>query len=355
MPTNRLARALAPLLLLTVSLLATALCAELVLRLLGYHGAPQTVIGNSRPVDDPILDWRYQANSETRIGRITYRFNGAGFRDLDREPEKRPGIQRVVVLGDSVSLGTGVEWQSVFAAAIQSRIGDRFEVINIAQGGLNTPQEVHLFEQSGLLYEPDLVVLNFVLNDCDFYTRLEAAKRYAADRDSKIGVFFDIPIDPRLKRTLKSSALIYFVKGRFEELMGRLSGVEEVDYFQQIWASEENRRKVTTGFDRLASLGAEHGFDVLVMIWPLIADYQPYGFAGIHHWVEQAAKERGFAVIDLLPSFSRFPYRDLQVTAEDNVHPNALGHRIAADAFSEWFATWQSARLGRSPASQSLQ
>lgn len=322
--------------LLSASLCISAGAGEAILRILGYHGAPQAWVSGIYGVDDPILDWRYVPNSEFSVGTVRYKHNSAGFRDVDHAVEKPVGIKRIVVVGDSVTEGYGVEEKSVFSRRIQSHLGDQFEVITIAAGGLNTPQEVHLFEQEGLRYKPDMVILNFVLNDCDFYTTLRGAERYNADKDSRIGLF-NLPISPALKRLLKSSAFIYFVKEHVEDLKGRIMGVEETDYFTGIWSQNENRGKVVNGFGRLAVLQREYDFDVLVIIWPLITDYGNYGFESIHRWVQEQAKERGLSAVDLLPSFSGLRYRDLQVTAEDNVHPNALGHKIAAEAFLAWY------------------
>lgn len=321
--------------LLFVSLFISALAAEVILRILGHHGAPQLSISNIYPVNDPVLDWRYVPNSEHRLGRVIYKYNSSGFRDVDHMVEKPPGVTRIVVVGDSVTEGHGVQSTSVFSHLLRSPLDDNFEVITIAAGGLNTPQEIHLLEQEGLLYKPDLVVVNFVLNDCDFYTNFKGILRYTAEKDSRIGLL-NVSINPELKRLLKSSALIYFVKERMEELKGRLLETETTNYFSDIWAEEENRNKVVEGFRKLEALGEENDFDVLVIIWPLITDYSHYGFGFVHDWVKDQAENMGFWTIDLLSSFSNMPYRDLQVTAEDNIHPNALGHKIAAEAFVKW-------------------
>ena len=303
---------------------------------MGHRGAPMSIINHTYPVDDPILDWRHVQNLEYQVGKVLYTFNASGFRDVDHAVEKPPGIKRIVVLGDSVTNGYGVEWERVFSHILQSQLGGQIEIINIAAGGLNTPQEVHLFEQEGLAYNPDLVILNFILNDSDFYSSFKAAQRYNAEKDAKIGLL-NLKINPRIKRVLKSSALIYFIKERVENLKSRLLGKEETDYFVSIWGKAENRQKVTSGFDKLQVLQEENHFDVLVIIWPLITDYRHYRFAFIHQWVEEEAENRGFSTIDLLPRFSRIPYRDLQVTAEDNIHPNALGHKIGAEVFLSWY------------------
>lgn len=322
--------------LLFLSISVCALAGEIILRVLGYHGAPLASLRNNHPVDDEVLDWRYMPNSEYRVGRISYTYNSAGFRDVNHAVNKLRETLRIVVVGDSVTEGYGVQWKAVFSKVIQSELGSGYEVINIGMGGLNTPQEVHLLEQEGLAYEPDLVVLNFVLNDCDFYSSYQAAKRYNLKKDSRIGLL-NLPVNPRVKQVLKSSALIYFVKERLENTKGRIFGEDKVDHFTRIWSKIENRLKVTSGFDKLKLLQDENNFDVLVIIWPLLTDYSSYRFKYIHEWVKKEAEKRAFSTIDLRPSFSKISYRDLQVTAEDNIHPNALGHKLAADVFLNWY------------------
>jgi lysophospholipase L1-like esterase len=315
-------------LILLVASLAVALAlAEAGLRLLGYRGEPILRISNSYHVEDPVLDWRYVPNSEVRNGRVVYRYNAAGFRDTDHVVQKPAGVKRILVLGDSVTEGYGVEWPHVFAHVLQSRLGKRYEVINIAAGGLNTPQEVHLLEMAGVQYGPDLVVVNFVLNDVDFYTRFGAAQRAAVEGDSRIAML-NLRVPPQVKRTLKSSAVIYLLNERLQNVQESLVGGDHGDYFDTIWASVENRRKVTDGFSKLAELRRQHHFEVVVMIWPLITDYRVYRFGSIHAWVAEEATRAGFETIDLFPKLSREPYRTLQVSAEDSVHPNALGHRL---------------------------
>lgn len=323
-------------LLLCGSLSLSALAGEAILRFLGHHGAPRSNMRNIYRVDDQMVDWRYMPNSEIKEGRVIYKYNSRGFRDVEHAIEKPPGTTRIVVVGDSVTQGYGVEWKSIFSRSIQSKLDDESEVITIAAGGLNTPQEIHLFEEEGLPYDPDLVVLNFVLNDCDFFTNFEGSERYQMEKDSRVGLL-NVPIDPRLKRLLKSSAFVYFVKERVEDLKGRILGIDNTDYFTSVWSQEANRRKVTNAFDKLIALQRDHDFKVLVIVWPVITDYNDYRFEHIHRWVAGQAKKRGFSFIDLFPNFSKIPYRDLQITSEDNVHPNAVGHRIAAESFLTWY------------------
>ena len=80
---------------------------------------------------------------------VPYRTNSDGFRD--REPgEKRPGVPRVVVLGDSYVFGWAVLEAETFptrAEALLRREGRAVEILNAGVPGYNTEQESYLLEE----------------------------------------------------------------------------------------------------------------------------------------------------------------------------------------------------------------
>ena len=177
--------------------------------------------------------------------------------------------------------------------------------------------------------------MNFVLNDCDFYSRVKTDAKHAGDSEIAL---LGIRVNPQVKRLLKSSALIYLVSVRVSDLWGRLKGEPPHDYYKELWAEEGNRAKVTTAFVKLRSLSSSHGFKVVVLVWPLLTDFARYEFRYVHEWIADQATANGFATIDLLPVFATEPFRRLQITSEDHVHPNAIGHKAAAGEFAAWMA-----------------
>ncbi|MEO5954421.1 MAG: SGNH/GDSL hydrolase family protein [Nitrospiraceae bacterium] len=323
-------------LVVMAAVLITAVLLEVTLGLMGYGGEPEAIIRNMMLVDDPVLDWRYIPNSKFRQGKITNQYNSIGFRGGDHAIEKPSGVTRIVMIGDSVAEGYGVEWKDVFASIVQMNLGAGVEVINLGMGGLNTPQEVHILKEVGVRYAPDYVVVNLVLNDCDFFSSMKSGRRHAEQMQAKIA-WLGITVSPELKRLLKSSALLYLINQRFADLWGRLAGEERHDYYGELWASQANRTKISTAFEKLEVLGHEHNFRVVVLIWPLVIDYSDYKFREVHQWIAEQAASRRFASLDLLPVFSVQSFRSLQVTSEDYVHPNAKGHMLAAMEFVKWF------------------
>ena len=283
------------------------------------------------PVDDPIIDYRYRPSTTHWEGDIAFQYNSSGFRDEDHSTERTPGVSRIVVLGDSVTEGYGVRLEDSFSAKLRERLGPTVEVITLGMGGLNSSQEMHLLEQEGLQYRPDMVVVNFVLNDCDFYASYGPAIRYAARMDSEIGIL-GISVDPRLKRMLKSSALLYYIKQKLEQFTA--GDGEDVDYVLRIWKKPENRALISSALSKLRSMRDQAGFAVSVLIWPVIVELDDYPYREIHDWISAAATAEDLIVIDLLPDFARGgPTSSYWITRDDIFHPNARGHEVAAEAF----------------------
>jgi len=131
---------------------------------------------------DPQLGWRHVANRTVTFQapeyRITERFNSRGVRGPEYSLEKGSDEYRIVVLGDSFAEGYTVDFEELFSEVLKQRLNEqerrRVEVINFGVGGYSTDQELLLFQNEGIHYHPDLVILMF--HDSDVW--YNAQKRY---------------------------------------------------------------------------------------------------------------------------------------------------------------------------------
>jgi len=96
--------------------------------------------------------------------------NGAGFRNEElAQPRSRDEL-RILVLGDSITMGDYLlaeeVWVEQAQAHLQAALPDRaVDVINAGLSDLGLREEVDIFEERGLVIEPDMVVLAFYMND----------------------------------------------------------------------------------------------------------------------------------------------------------------------------------------------
>jgi len=88
------------------------------------------------------------------------------------------------------------------------------------------------------------------------------------------------------------------------------------------------------GFDLLHSLNQsvlEDGATLLVVVFPLLYDFENYRFSSIHEKIEGFCHDQRILHLDLFPAFSRrHRAEDLWANPTDH-HPNEIAHRIAAE------------------------
>ena len=98
--------------------------------------------------------------------------NSRGFRTPEFEDRRAADAIRVVALGDSSTFGWGVEdgetYPAQLRAALAARLGippERVEVIDLGVPGYSTFQGLTLLERVGLPLKPDLVIWSYLSND----------------------------------------------------------------------------------------------------------------------------------------------------------------------------------------------
>ena len=136
---------------------------------------------------------RIRPNSEFRHtsvdGSWTFVTNAQGFRnDRDFSYEKPAGTIRVMSLGDSHTQGYEVRQDRTFSAVIERYLTEQgvdAEVLNTGVSGFSTAEEVAFFENEGVRYHPDFVVVGFYAND--FEDNLKAGL-YRLDDDGHLQV-----------------------------------------------------------------------------------------------------------------------------------------------------------------------
>ena len=313
------------------SLLAGALAAEGLVRACSL--APEVAL---------IQRGRFQLSANPRLGyepvALDYQgdelafhdYQGAsnrlGFRDRDHELTKPAGTYRVVVLGDSIGAGLRIgRYEDTFPAILESSLrqaGHDVEVLNFCVSGYNTRQEVETLKDKGLAYDPDLVLLQYCLND--------RAHDDGAILSTLLEQELASPALPsaRLAPVYLRSALLRFV--RFRVLpRGRPSLPQDrLPYLEAVAAD--------TSADALLELGAlsrRLGFEVLVALFPAVDELEPYRYEVEHAWVRSAAAAAMLPFFDLLADFRRC-LPSGEAPGYDIFHPTQAGHRCAGESLA---------------------
>ncbi len=221
-------RANAVLFVLTVLVLLIG--TELVLRVVYQPENLGTVIQF-----DPLLGWSLKPGSmlisNDRQRDLHYRIdvNSIGLRDREIPIPKPPGRKRVLIIGDSIAFGSGVEARERFSNLLNGTLPGDAEVINAGVPGWGNDQELLFYERDLRRLQPDVVVLQFtggndvVNNELNGPLIEEGAKpRFRCVADSlvlepvKSPAPARQPLSVRIRHLLRKSRLLVFVKRRLE-------------------------------------------------------------------------------------------------------------------------------------------
>ena len=112
----------------------------------------------------------------------------------------------------------------------------------------------------------------------------------------------------------------------------------EDEYVRVLHAEGESRERFARGMAELERLSRGNGVPVAIAILPLFPDGEAdgYSLADVHGLVREEARRHGFHVLDLEPAYAaarRHFGRNLRI---DYLHPDPLGHRVAAGALLRW-------------------
>ena len=280
---------------------------------------------------NPILGFELKANCQNNNPDFiqTYeRTNSHGQRDKERTLRKPDGVQRIVLLGDSVVEGYGLRESETISRRLEALYSDgTTEVLNFGVSAYCTLAEIELLEIKGLQFDPDVVVLVFVENDFDNFNREAFPLGETIDRPAIVESLFHKSHFFRLA----SIRLNLFHFG---------AEADPVRWNQD--AIGDNN--VTEGLRRFRELADRHNFQPLVAIWPRFLNdrivdvcFMPQDSKQLI--VEHLAAMYNIPSVRLSDYFQRHHAKSggaanprLRYSSGDELHPSPEGARVAADA-----------------------
>jgi hypothetical protein len=138
--------------------------------------------------------------------RFVYRTNEYGFRVSMPEISNRYDVPSIVILGDSVSFGQGVNDGEEYPAVLAKPLAAEAHVVNLGVPSFGLTHQIRTFYEFGALFQPAAVVLQFTSNDPDnnFYEKVTTVQdgRFRFHRDRSMGGALS-----RLKNWLSGSIL----------------------------------------------------------------------------------------------------------------------------------------------------
>jgi lysophospholipase L1-like esterase len=312
-------RALGNLALLAVTTLVFAGFLEIALRVAFARSLDFSMemwkyaVALKQPVADPRLSFAHRPNSSAFLMGVPFAINSAGLRDREFSPQKPAGGYRIVWLGDSTTVGWGAPADGTAPKLLEAQLNvrqpGRFEVLNAGVGNYGTVQEVEHYLTIDRAFHPDLVVLEYFIND---------AEPVPQERNAGI---------------LGHSYLAAFLVSRYDGVL-RLAGLRPQwrDYYASLYRDgSPGLEAAKDALARLKQATAQDGAGLLVAILPELHQLNGgYPFEKEHRKIEDFLTTTGVRWIDLIGCLrGHGPEAGLWITPADS-HPNVTANRLIA-------------------------
>ncbi len=327
-PTGTRSTILANLLLLAIAVTCFGLFLEFALRLVFARSLDFSMemwkyaVELKRPVADPRLSFVHAPNRSAFLMGVQVSTNSHGLRDREYSESKPPDTYRIVMLGDSTTLGWGDPQDQTIPKILERELnrsglpGYRHcEVLNAGVGNYDTVQEVAHYRTYDRAFHPDLVVLDYFINDAE-----------------------PVPIE-RHTALLSRSYLVAFAIARYDALL-QFAGLRPKwnDYYADLYV--DGRPGLMAAESALAELTHATRADGSALLVTMIPELHQinasYPFSHQQQKIKDILAALDVPVIDLIDGLrGHGPENTLWATPADP-HPNPKANALIVAQILPW-------------------
>lgn len=279
---------------------------------------------------DELLGWSHIPFKEGKFkGKdfsVNVHINSHGLRDREYAVERIPGKNRILMLGDSIGWGVGVESRNRIDEIIESKY-QNLEIINASISGYGTDQQYLYLKHRGIEFKPDLVVLMFSLTDIannSYKKQYRLEKPVFRFKNDKLKLQ-NVPVPTKGFWSQINTYILektYFFRKAL--LFFKLSKSKALEFQNLKQESYENGFNITKALLlEISNFTIENNIDFIIVFIPLAG---PENNKTINQLVEFAESSN----IDYLLLPEVFRDKEAEIYFKHNKHWNSYAHEIAA-------------------------
>jgi len=245
----------------------------------------------------------------------------SGFRDRLDSVLDSPGVVRIAFLGDSNTYGLGVKADQAFprvvGALLEEKAPGRYRTINISKPGADLIYEWAIYNRVWRSVRPHVVVQVFAPNDLDVDLYKHSPRQ----------------VEPVLWPS-RYSRLFALVETQFaaasfcQQTLDYLRGGATPQMRARAW------RIVSHEIEATRKLVEDSGAVYALAHFPWLSDLDHHPLQDVHDGTAALAAKLGVPYLDLLDVFRGQDAEHVRLV--NDAHPNPQGHRMAAEAVTEW-------------------
>lgn len=356
-----------------LSLLASTaialLAAELVVRLLErrVQSAGALATAANQPIPPRIYEYTPGGLRPKRFVEAIYtdtvsnrpvsiRTNALGYRGAAVGPKPSNEL-RILALGDSITFAHYLEEPDTWPAQLENKLaagGRQVRVLNAGVPGASLREELLVLTETGLLTQPDIVLVGLYLNDA------EASRIFPIPQ----GLAEQSALAKRVVEMRYADQAAADSRLEYERLSGRPFPAREFppeawrtdrDAFEALiarntldwgrawfnWAWDEMRPDL----EIMRGLSQKHGFLLCVVLFPVKAQVEAdFLDDRPQRMFDHLLKDLGVAHLDLLPALRTAHQKLGHTLSYDQCHLTAEGFNVVTQAMARWIASLPVAR-----------
>lgn len=266
---------------------------------LGFSGLMQ------RAENDSIL-WELQPNLDTLFKFKDFSTNSLGMRDREYSIKKPANTKRIVVIGDSFAMGSGVSNTENYPALIEQMFANEgdsvnIEVLNFGVGGYGLRNYVAVLNEKAMAYDPDLVIIGF----CGGNDFLLPQKKHLEGK---------LRLRPPLEMFYRSHLRRFFIESaRKEKQISRLVPIP----------SKNQTEHMSAHFQAILRQCAPKEIPVMVAYYSLVASQE------VIDYMQNLTESQRLHFVSAGASLENTPISE-QIFHPLDGHPNAMVHAVYA-------------------------
>jgi len=273
----------------------------------------------------PGVSHEHRPNARAKLMGVDVMLNSLGHRSANLRNPKDKNERRIHVLGSSIALAWGVPVEEGLAGRLEQRLnaetgtrtGLRYRVINAGIGNYNTFYQVEKFKRQVDATNPDVVVLQYYINDAEPNPRGE---------DHVV-----------LKYSLLAAFLYQHVKS-----LTAVSTKSLAQHYQDLYADGAvDWQRAKASIRELKAISDTRGIQLVALLVPELHDLSDDGpLPPLYRKIEDAFAEVGIPMINPLERFQA-AYGDnpsRSWVTKNDPHPNSSAHKLLADALFDYLA-----------------
>jgi len=255
--------------------------------------------------------------------------NSLGYRDFEYSQERPKNTFRILVMGDSMTFGSGIDkisdtYPKKLEALLNKGSKQKFEVINIAYPGYNTDSQLYDLYIKGFNFQPDMVFIGYYHNDIP---RLSYLRCNPTSREI---------IKGKIKTLVDKTVLYQFINFRYNRLLEKLNHKPKMEdcineaYSSTAWEMEKVYLEAIRKACMLRNIKLMIG--IIPLMFKLNDDYP---IKMIHSKLKGYCTKNGVECIDFFEEgFRGKNALNLVISPEDR-HLNSQGAKIISKSLFE--------------------